>query len=151
MKTATETHHIPFFVYGTLKTGFYNYERFLRGRTINEQDAWLSGAALYSNGRLPFMVLNGNLAEAHDLVSGHLMTIEPALYPATLGTLDLLEGYVPGSFANYYHRVRVLVQVGAHSTMAWTYLAGPRILAQIRSGALRKVPNGEWLAEAVVS
>lgn len=46
----------PFFVYGTLRPGAYNHDRFLAGRIGAEADAVLHGAVLHDGPGYPYVV-----------------------------------------------------------------------------------------------
>ncbi len=83
--------NLPFFVYGTLRPGEINHDRFLRGRTAREEPALLRGAVLYEGPGYPYAV------EAPECeVRGELVTARPEAYAELLALLDRLEEYVPG-------------------------------------------------------
>lgn len=74
------------FVYGTLKKGFSNHERFLKGKE-KISDAVLHGYNMYSLGRFPGIVVGkGN-------VYGEVYEVNQE----TLRRLDALEGYMSGA------------------------------------------------------
>ncbi|MEU8619798.1 gamma-glutamylcyclotransferase family protein [Streptomyces sp. NPDC048623] len=106
---------LPFFVYGTLRPGAYNHDRFLRGRTGGEEDAELPGAVLRDGPGYPYAV------PGEGRVTGTLVTAAPGAYGELLGVLDLVE--LP---AGYERAAREVVRArdGARVT-AWVYLAAP--------------------------
>jgi gamma-glutamylcyclotransferase (GGCT)/AIG2-like uncharacterized protein YtfP len=136
----------PFFVYGTLKPGEPNYARFLNGRTAGEGPASFAGA-LYTHGPYPYLVTEADLAAPDERVSGAVISVADADYPAILAQLDSLEGYSEGGTDNMYERLLVTVEAADGPRAAWLYVAGADALAQIRAGELRKVPGGNWQSD----
>jgi periplasmic divalent cation tolerance protein len=105
----------PFFVYGTLRPGEYNHDRFLLGRTSAEEPARLAGALLYDGPGYPYAV------PGEGCVAGDLVTAAPGAYGALLAVLDDVE-----SGAGYERVERTVVRLrdGA-AVRAWVYLAAP--------------------------
>ncbi|MFE1802178.1 gamma-glutamylcyclotransferase family protein [Streptomyces sp. NPDC059517] len=134
---------LPFFVYGTLLRGEANHDAFLRGRTLSETPATLTGALLYEGPGYPYAV---ETPEAHGgVVHGELVTADPAAYPQLLAALDELEEYAPGDPAHLYERVArdVTRTSDAARVRAWVYVAAPTVAAELRaSGQLIK--GGDW-------
>lgn len=88
---ASETQHLPFFVYGTLMAGagFKNHESVVRGRHTSATRATLPAHAVfhYSAG------WPGMYAAANDaVVVGQLLTFSAADFPSVLREMDALEG-----------------------------------------------------------
>ncbi|WP_435970157.1 divalent cation tolerance protein CutA [Streptomyces sp. Qhu_M48] len=106
----------PFFVYGTLRPGAYNHDRFLAGRIGAEADAVLHGAVLYDGPGYPYVVP----AEA-GRVAGTLLTPAPGTYGELFGLLDRLE--LPVGYERVAMDV-VRVRDGARVS-AWVFLAAP--------------------------
>ncbi|AJF65074.1 divalent cation tolerance protein CutA [Streptomyces vietnamensis] len=106
----------PFFVYGTLRPGGYNHDRFLAGRIGTEADAVLHGAVLHDGPGYPYVV------PAHGgRVVGTLLTPSSGDYSDLFGLLDRLELPVG------YERVAMdveRVRDGA-KVSAWVFLASP--------------------------
>jgi gamma-glutamylcyclotransferase (GGCT)/AIG2-like uncharacterized protein YtfP len=134
----------PFFVYGTLKRGEPNYARLLDGRTASEVPATLAAAALYDFGPYPFLVREDDLLRPGDVVQGELVELPDGLYAAALAELDGLEGYVEGGLSNLYEREVCTVSTADGPRLAYVYVAGAQMLAQIRAGALRRIGDGVW-------
>ncbi|MFF4654626.1 gamma-glutamylcyclotransferase family protein [Streptomyces sp. NPDC001381] len=131
---------LPFFVYGTLRAGEANHRRFLRGRTLREEPALLTGAVLYDGPGYPYAV-----EEPGGTVTGELVTALPEAYPRLLAELDRLEEYTPGDPRNLYERVARRVTVGDGTAPAWVYVAAPAVAARLR-GRGKLVEGGDWLA-----
>ncbi|WP_374050328.1 gamma-glutamylcyclotransferase family protein [Streptomyces roseicoloratus] len=79
------TEELPFFVYGTLRPGAYNHDRYLLGRTGTEDDAVLPGAVLRDGPGYPYVV------PGEGRVAGSLVTAAPGSYGELLGVLDAME------------------------------------------------------------
>ncbi|MEU7029595.1 divalent cation tolerance protein CutA [Streptomyces sp. NPDC046275] len=106
----------PFFVYGTLRPGAYNHDRFLAGRIGSEADAVLHGAVLHDGPGYPYVVP----AEEGQVV-GTLLTPSAGDYGELFGLLDRLELPVG------YERVAMdVVRTGDGARVsAWVFLAAP--------------------------
>ncbi len=140
---------LPFFVYGTLKPGEENYPRYLAGRTAEERPATISGAALYTEGRYPFLVIDPRLVQPDEQVTGVLIALKPGHYYSALRYIDDLEGYQPGNPHNWYERIVHPVQpAAAHATPveAWVYVAGADIVQRIQGHSRRmtKIAGSVW-------
>jgi gamma-glutamylcyclotransferase (GGCT)/AIG2-like uncharacterized protein YtfP len=132
---------LPFFVYGTLRPGEANHDRFLRGRTASLQPARLTGVVLYDGPGYPYAV-----EEPGAVTHGDLVTALPDAYPQLLAALDRLEEYTPGDPRNLYERVaRDVVRADGTTARAWVYLAAPPVAARLRAHGTR-IPDGDWPA-----
>lgn len=80
---------IPVFVYGSLREGLYNYDRILKGKVTDIDQATIEGFDMLDMGSYPG-IINGK-----GLIVGEVMNINPAMYLQTLKILDSLEGYDP--------------------------------------------------------
>lgn len=90
---------IPIFVYGTLREGFFNFDRILKGRTTDIKPATLEGYDMLNLGAFPGIITGDNV------VHGELISINPNVYLQTLQILDKLEGYDPSQKGkSLYHR-----------------------------------------------
>jgi len=140
MSSATDTNtQYPFFVYGTLRHGESNYP-LLRGRTTQEEPAYVLGYDLYSLGAFP-MILPSTHAQAR--LEGELMHVAPFLYASTVAQLDQLEDYQPHDLASSWY-IRVLVTAHLHTggeCQAWLYVGQPQFLP---ANAL-PIPHGDWV------
>ncbi|WP_329120842.1 gamma-glutamylcyclotransferase family protein [Streptomyces sp. NBC_01353] len=121
---------LPFFVYGTLRPGEYNHDRFLLGRTAAEEPARLPGALLYDGPGYPYAV------PGEGLIAGDLVTAARGAYDELLAALDRVEGG-----AGYERAERTVVRLRDGSAVrAWVYFAAPGT----PYGPL--IGGGEWRA-----
>lgn len=133
---------LPFFVYGTLRPGEPNHDRYLRGRIRSERPARLADAVLYDGPGYPYAV-----AEPGGVVQGELVTALPGTYDELIAALDELEECVPGDPRSLYERVarRVTLHADGTAELAWVYLAGPIVAARLRAHG-RLIEGGDWRA-----
>lgn len=126
---------LPFFVYGTLRNGFHNYEWALKGNTTYEFDAKLEGYEMYSAGPFPFIVHGGVWS-----VKGELMGIDEDRYDKVMSQLDHLEGYNPNHpERSHYKRLEVMVSIeGGLPVRAWTYIYNRP------TNGMQKIRSGDW-------
>lgn len=131
---------LPFFVYGTLRPGEPNHDVFLRGRTLKEEPATLTGALLYDGPGYPYVV-----EEPGARVRGELITARAEEYGELLDVLDRLEEYVPGDPRSLYERVeRDVVRDGdGRVVRAWVYVAAPGVAARLRANG-KLIESGDW-------
>ncbi|MFD8521003.1 gamma-glutamylcyclotransferase family protein [Streptomyces capillispiralis] len=131
---------LPFFVYGTLRPGERNHDRFLRGRTLREEPGRLRDAVLYEGPGYPYAV-----EETGSVVGGELVTALPEAYAGLLAELDRLEEYVPGDPSNLYERVagEVVRDADGTAVRAWVYLAAPSVAGRLRARG-RRIAGGRW-------
>lgn len=139
--------YLPIFVYGTLRPGQENYDRFVLGKTTREVRAMLADHAMF--------VLDGYPCITEDTGAGNVigdaLYLSPEHFPAVLAALDQLEGYMSGNASSPYLRVRrsVRTEEGGgdeppRTSLAWVYVGGEPAL--LRRLACDPVPGGDWLA-----
>ncbi|MGW2837760.1 gamma-glutamylcyclotransferase family protein [Streptomyces sp. NPDC001493] len=131
---------LPFFVYGTLRPGEHNHDRYVRGLDVREQPALLHGGALYDGPGYPFAT------DGDGTVLGTLITAAPQEYGQLLVALDRLETYLgPADPRNLYERVARNVEVpGSGTVRAWIYLAAAAVSRTLHASGPR-IPGGDWL------
>ncbi len=139
--------YLPIFVYGTLRPGQENYDRFVLGKTAREVAAILPDHAMFVLDGYPCITEDSGAGD----VSGDTLILLPELFPAVLAALDRLEGYTPGDASSPYLRVSRSVRTGEgdggeplRTSLAWVYVAGEPAL--LRRPACDPVPGGDWLA-----
>jgi len=135
---------LPFFVYGTLRTGQGNWERYLKGNTSQEIPATLPKHKMYSRG-----IAYVTDAEGEEVVVGNLVYVKPEVYQKVLRKIDDLEGYDPKTDKGHYQRVKRLAEYTDSTTdqlcqvEAWVYHGGPAALSHLGEDA--RVMEGDWL------
>ncbi|MBD0689225.1 hypothetical protein BG452_26290 [Streptomyces sp. CBMA123] len=133
---------MPFFVYGTLRSGGHNHARHLAGRCAGIRPAVLEGAALHDGPGFPYAVPDPTPGRR---VVGELITLRPGAYPGTLTALDLLEDCRADGTGLYVRR-RLAVRTAAGDLCdAWVYLAGPAAEARLRARPAL-IASGDWTA-----
>ena len=128
--------NLQVFVYGTLKPGERNYERYCAGKVVEEKRAIAFGELFSLPAGYPAMI-PGN-AKIH----GFLLTFPDS---TVLQKLDNLEGYDPSraEAQNEYnrHQIETYNPSGQPLAIAWAYLMTP---AQVRRQKGILLPSGLW-------
>lgn len=123
------------FVYGTLKPGEVNYQRYCLGKVTAQQDAIAQGQLF----DLPFGY--PAMTRGENFVQGVLLTLSD---PSVLQALDRLEGYDPARSLehNEYERrqVEVFSPDGESFGMAWAYFMSVERVKAI---------GGRWLEQGL--
>lgn len=133
-----QPHRLPFFVYGTLRTGGRNHAAHLSGRCTEVRTGLLEGVALHAGPGYPYAV-----PDLDRSVIGELITVRSELYPQVLAELDRLEGCLPDGTGYYVRREMTVLADDRRPVPAWVYLAGPTVEAALhRHPAL--IPSGDW-------
>jgi gamma-glutamylcyclotransferase (GGCT)/AIG2-like uncharacterized protein YtfP len=127
---------LGFFVYGTLRPGYGNYERCLSDVRHTAVPARLAGARMFATGR-PFPYASTKGARLQDFVVGALIEVAPEHYAGALRRLDWLEGH-----PRHYTRTATVVETEAGPVGAWAYLAGPVVEACLSEEQV--VAGGDW-------
>ena len=128
--------HLPVFVYGTLRPGGWNHERWLAPLLAGPcRPAQVAGLALHHYAGLPYVVP----AEPDRLVLGDVAPVVHDGYDAALARLDGLED----TGSDHYRRVPAVTVDGEQ---VWVWIAGHRVTAEL--GASTLVDHGDWLRVA---
>ena len=93
---------INLFVYGSLREGFFNYNKYLEGKVSNKKEAKLE------NMKLHHMPYKGYPAITHgnDTILGEIMVINEDDYEETVKAMDEMEGFISENNPdNEYHKV----------------------------------------------
>lgn len=126
------------FVYGTLKPGEVNYQRYCAGKVATATPAIARGQLFVLSLGYPAMTAGTQT------VHGFLLYFDD---PAILSRLDALEDFVPGRSPeqNEYQREMITVfdSEGQPLADAWTYLMHPNRVQQL-GGVL--ISTGIWQA-----
>ncbi|WP_031067174.1 gamma-glutamylcyclotransferase family protein [Streptomyces sp. NRRL WC-3742] len=135
---------LPFFVYGTLRSGGHNHAAHLAGRCADVRPAVLDGAALHEGPGYPFAVPDSTPGRR---VLGELITVRPGAYAQALASLDRLEDCREDGTGLYVRR-RLAVRIGSgtgETREAWVYLAGPVVAARLHERPAL-IASGDWSA-----
>jgi len=132
---------IRVFVYGSLKPGEENYNRYCQGH-IQSEVAAIAQGHLYDLPGLGYPAMTPGPGFVH----GYVLSFED---PALLDTLDWLEEYEPGRplEENEYYRVSLAVIGGDRQPLgqAWCYLMVPERVHAL--GGVR-LASGQWSAQS---
>ena len=99
--------NINIFVYGSLREGFFNYNKYLDGKVLNKRDAKLENMRLYH------MDYKGYPAIIHgdETVLGEIITINESDYESTMKAVDEMEGFISeNNPENEYHKIILEVE-----------------------------------------
>ena len=123
------------FVYGTLKPGYENHNRYCRDRLQQTQPAQVKGELYSLSAGYPGM------AKGQQWVHGYLLTLRED--GQTLTDLDALEDYSPGDPNSLYQRELADIFTPDEQSLgqAWTYFMA---IATIRSMDGIFIPSGHW-------
>ncbi|MGW2867377.1 gamma-glutamylcyclotransferase family protein [Kitasatospora sp. NPDC001225] len=131
---------LPFFVYGTLRSGGRNHAVHLAGRCADVRPAVLEGAALHEGPGFPYAVPDP--APGRRIV-GELVTVRPGAYAGALEALDRLEECRADGTGLYVRRRMTVRTATGEPRAAWVYLAGPRAEARLRERPAL-IESGDW-------
>jgi gamma-glutamylcyclotransferase (GGCT)/AIG2-like uncharacterized protein YtfP len=124
------------FVYGTLKPGEANYQRYCAFQVVDAKKAYTFGKLFALPMGYPAMT------QGDSLVYGYLLTFVDA---KVLNNLDILEDYQPSRqmSENLYNRQEVEIYdlEGRSLDIAWVYLMTPNQITQLK-GSLQR--DGWW-------
>ena len=84
------SNHLNVFVYGSLREGFFNYDKYLKGKVVSITPAKIENKIVY---HMPYKgypaILDGN-----GTVYGEVMEINPDIYNETMTAMDKMEGFI---------------------------------------------------------
>lgn len=121
------------FVYGSLRLGFWNFDKVLRHRVSHVQKAVIKGTLYQLPAGYPAL-LQGN-----SIIHGEVFTLSKA---TTLKSIDLLEGYIEEGSNNLYVRQKspVFLEDGTQID-CWVYRYTDETYV-LQKGQL--IPHGDW-------
>ncbi|AUT01481.1 hypothetical protein CLI64_14375 [Nostoc sp. CENA543] len=127
---------VRIFVYGTLKPGEINYQRYCTNCVVDAQKAMTRGELFALPMGYPAMTMG------KELVHGYLLTFAE---PEILDVLDYLEDYEPTRemSANLYNRYEIEVYSINYVSLgwAWVYVMNPEKVKQLGG---RHLVDGCW-------
>ena len=98
---------INLFVYGSLREGFFNYDKYLAGKVVEKKDAILENMRLY---HMPYKGYPA-ITKGEDVVCGEIMVINESNYEETVKAMDKMEGFISDNNPeNEYHKVILEVE-----------------------------------------
>jgi len=125
---------LPVFVYGTLRPGSWNHDRWLSPWLAGPcRPAQLAGHVLHHLDGLPYLVVGDGS------VAGDVADFDPVRLGEAMAALDELEDVEGG----HYLRVEVTLAGGDR---AWAYVAGPLVVDRLSARTV--VGHGDWLSVA---
>lgn len=135
---------LPVFVYGSLRPGFWNYNRVFRGRTRAEEPARLPGATMW-DGAFPYVAET----EPGGEIVGTIIDVDSGQWDGVRRSLDRLEGFDPDRpDSSHYLRHARMVRLGdGSSRMAWVYFAAPLVAQRLVSRGQPVIESGDWAAD----
>ncbi|MFJ8621763.1 gamma-glutamylcyclotransferase family protein [Kitasatospora sp. NPDC093550] len=131
---------LPFFVYGTLRSGNRNHAVHLAGRCADIRPAALDGAALHEGPGFPYAVPDATPGRR---IVGELITVRPGAYAGALADLDLLEECRTDGTGLYVRRRMAVRTAPGELRDAWVYLAGPAVELRLRERPAL-IESGDW-------
>lgn len=128
------------FVYGSLREGFYNFEKYLEGKVVSITPAILAGKKLY---HMPYKGYPAVL-EGRDIVFGEIIEVED--YENTVKAIDEMENFISDENpANEYHKTLLKVQhlKEDKQELCYVYFYNKENDEKFDSEAIY-IPNGDW-------
>lgn len=99
--------NINLFVYGSLREGFFNYNKYLDKKVVVKYDAILNGMKLY---HMPYKGYPA-ITPGNDTILGEIMVINEDVYDETVKAMDEMEGFISeNNPENEYHKVVLEVE-----------------------------------------
>ena len=100
--------NINLFVYGSLRQGFFNYEKYLEGKVVKKYEAKLENMKLF---HMPYKGYPA-ITKGEDIVFGEIMIINENDYDETIKAMDEMEGFISeNNPENEYHKVILEYQI----------------------------------------
>lgn len=134
--------NINFFVYGSLRDGFYNYNKFLAGKIFKKKEGKLNNIRLY---HMPYKGYPA-IVQGEDYVLGEIMVINKDDYDSTMKALDKMEGFISeGNSENEYHKMLLEVQdlENNQNELCYVYFYNKDRDKLFDNEAIY-LPNGDW-------
>lgn len=140
LASARTLNSVKVFVYGTLKPGEINYDRYCVGKVVQEKPAIAYGQLYHLSLGYPGMILGDGQ------VQGFLLTFADS---AIFESLDQLEDYNPNRRPedNEYNREQIIVYdlAGQSLGLAWVYFM---TLEKVQDFQGIFIPSGCWSSDA---
>ena len=133
---------INLFVYGSLREGFFNYNKYLANRVVEKKEAKLENMKLY---HMPYKGYPA-ITFGEDVVRGEIMVLREDCYEDTMKAMDAMEGFIGDENPdNEYHKVILEVE-DLHTTKkekCFIYFYNKDKDLLFDSNAIY-IPHGDW-------
>lgn len=130
---------LKLFVYGTLMTGYRNFEKYLDGHMISSKRAYILGSKMYHlvEKDCPAIV------EGHSRVYGQVLEIDDDENNSILNAVDALEKHFSGSSEIMYERIEknVYYEEGGFEELGVYMFVNEGYL---KSHEVIEVEGGDW-------
>ncbi|WP_207707424.1 gamma-glutamylcyclotransferase family protein [Clostridium tarantellae] len=129
------------FVYGSLRTGFFNYNKYLKGYVLKEEPARIKGKLYHMPNKGYPALLDGE-----GYVYGEVFTIKNDEYTKVMESMDNMENYFNiGDSNNEYNRVAVKVELMNTNTfeVCYVYKYVVKNKKEFKTQSIY-IPNGNW-------
>lgn len=99
--------NINVFVYGSLREGFFNYDKYLKGKVNSIRPAKIENMVVY---HMPYKGYPA-IQPGDGIVYGEIMEIKPEIYDETMAAMDKMEGFISeNNPENEYHKTLLDVE-----------------------------------------
>lgn len=128
------------FVYGSLREGFFNYEKYLKGKVEKKEAAKVKGKVFHMPYKGYPAIFDGN-----GYVEGEVMKIKNDCYDRTIEALDEMEGFFgENNPKNEYHKKLVEVELETGSKeLCYVYYYNKNNDSKFDENAVY-VSSGDW-------
>jgi gamma-glutamylcyclotransferase (GGCT)/AIG2-like uncharacterized protein YtfP len=133
---------INLFVYGSLREGFFNYNKYLANKVIEKKEARLENMRLY---HMPYKGYPA-ITLGDDVVAGEIMVIKEDCYEETMKAMDEMEGFLgENNPDNEYHKVILEVDnlLANKKEKCFVYFYNKDRDKLFESSAIY-LPHGDW-------
>ena len=134
--------NINLFVYGSLREGFFNYNKYLDGKVKDNREAKLENMSLYHMDYKGYPAIT----YGEDTILGEIITINESDYESTMKAMDEMEGFISESNPeNEYHKILLEVE-DIHTNkkekcFVYFYNKDKDIDFEYKA---EYIPNGDW-------
>lgn len=132
--------NINIFVYGSLREGFFNYDKYLKGKVLKLESAKIKNMVVY---HMPYKGYPA-LLEGSGEVLGEVMVLKD--YENTMKTLDEMEGFISNDNPkNEYNKTLLEVEIleSGKIEKCYTYCYNEKIDNMFEKEAIF-LKDGDW-------
>lgn len=135
--------NINVFVYGSLREGFFNYDKYLKGKVVSIKPAKVQNMIVY---HMPYKGYPA-IMDGKGTVFGEIMEIDPSIYHETMEAMDKMEGFISeNNPENEYDKKILEVQhLDDNSTeKCYIYFYKPENDADFKNKSVL-INHGDWV------